>query len=514
MPHTAAAGVVNAWSRPKSSVAAAALLLLVLALLLRCLFLGRESLWLDEAASWWFSSDSARAWHAEPTNPPLYYVLLHFWTRLFGASETGLRSLSIVPSLLSVWLVFRLARALLSPAIAWGASFYQAISTFQIYYAQEARCYSLLTFVILLSTLLLWKAMENQPQAGRLRYYFAYGVCVALALYVHFIAVFFFVAHGCFVLFRRRRELFAYIASTLCGVLLFAPWLLVLLKAAGGGGQAGRRYLLLKLPQAYFSFMFGDTLIPLNENAVTHLRETLTSHAVILFTAVSVSVVLFAFAWLASRRWGDAMLFVVMNATVPVFVAFVISFKIMLFDERYLIATSPFVYIIVSAAAVEIFSWRPKGAWVSRMGEAAVAGYFCLLLVSLYHYYFDRSFGKEQWRDAVAYVDRASSPGDLLIFDPDFLRAPYAYYQKRDLPYLAATRAILREITASPEALRNRAALHARLWLVTAHYQQEQLAKLIQSYFREESRVSFPNGHGIDISSFRTDSPPSDQHQP
>jgi mannosyltransferase len=500
MAENVADSATKVQTRSTTRIAVWMLLLLALSLILRALFLGRQSLWIDESASWWNATgDLPRTWRTEVTNPPLYYFLLHFWIRFFGASEAGLRSLNLIPSVLSVWLIFRLGRSLLSAEIAWLAAFYQTISTFQIFYAQEARCFSFLVCFLLLSTLLLWKAMENSA-GKRFTYYATYALVTALALYTHFIAVFFLVAHGCFVLLRRRRHLPGYLVSAVAAVVLFSPWLSIMLKAAGAGGQQGRRYLLLKLPQAYFSFMFGDSLIPLDEQAVTHIRETLTANALFLGTALLASAVLCVFAWYSWKRWQDRMLYVAVNATVPVFLAFVVSFKVMLFDERYLIAASPFVYLIVSAAVGEALSnWR-QGRWAGRLGLTAVAGYSALLLVSLYHYYFDPRFGKEQWRDAVAYLDSASSPQDFLVLDPDYLQTPYRYYQRRDLPYLPAIPS-----AASEELLRNRIDGHPRVWLITAHYDQEPVAKIIKAMFPLESHRVFPNGHGIEVSCFRTD---------
>ncbi len=58
-----------------------------------------QSLWRDEAFSVWITQDSLGEVIRRTGgdfNPPLYYILLHFWMRIFGRSEVTLRSLSLV----------------------------------------------------------------------------------------------------------------------------------------------------------------------------------------------------------------------------------------------------------------------------------------------------------------------------------------------------------------------------------------------------------------------------------
>src|SRR3954463_670603 len=57
----------------------------------------RSDLWLDEALSVNIARLPVRAIPGAPRHdgaPPLYYVLLHFWMRLFGAGDFAVRALS------------------------------------------------------------------------------------------------------------------------------------------------------------------------------------------------------------------------------------------------------------------------------------------------------------------------------------------------------------------------------------------------------------------------------------
>src|SRR3954468_16100993 len=62
----------------------------------------RSAMWLDEAQSVSFASlPLTRIPGAlrQDGAPPLYYLLLHVWIRLFGDSDAAVRSLSVVLSL-------------------------------------------------------------------------------------------------------------------------------------------------------------------------------------------------------------------------------------------------------------------------------------------------------------------------------------------------------------------------------------------------------------------------------
>lgn len=480
--------------------------ILLVALLLRLLMLGHQSLWLDEFASWMFASrDLKHVLNSEPTNPPLYYLLLHFWMRWFGTSEFAIRSMSVVPSLFSVGLIYFFAQRLFTRQIAYLAAAYQAVSTFQIYYAQEGRCFALLVSILLLATFALWNALESQSTRQKALYYCAYALLGAVALYTHFISLFFLAAHGLYVLIRRPRQLLAVAGSIAASMLLFSPWLLTMLRAASGGGQV-RRYIWLKLPQAYFSFLYGDSLIPLDEEAVQHIQQTLQANWWILAAALLSMAALAPFMISAWRRWGEPMLFVFTMASVPVLLAWGVSFKVMLFDERYLIPASPFLYVVISAAVWEIYLLSASRAWSRSLvnaGRAACGIYAVLLGLALYHYYFNPRFAKEQWREADAYIDSLSVAGQstLIVFEPDYLLPCYQYYTKRNLARWQLTPQVEAKVA---ELLKEQTRGYQQIVLVRSHAAENTAANVMRGAFTEESYRKFAKANPIEVYSFRT----------
>ena len=419
-------------------------LILSAALILRCIFLARQSLWLDEFTSWeCCARDFWTALHCDITKPPLYFALLHGWMNVFGTGEAAMRALSIPPSVASVWLVYLLSVRLFSRPIGYLATRYQTVSTSQISFAQEARNYAWLVFFLLLAGLFLWDALEADSRRRRLRCWAAYTASITLALYTHFFAAFFIAGHGLYVLLRCRRQLLPAAVSVATALILVAPFFIIATRALEAVHEI-RRYPLLKFPQTYFTFLFGNSLIPEDDQAVRHILQTLRANAWIAVLALASLAILGRFCRLAWRKWREPMLYVAFHATVPMVLAFLVSLKENFFDRRYMVPASPYVYILVAAAVWEVVLSSRSHAeprWKTWAGLAATGGYSLLLMVSLYQYYFSERFGKEQWREAVAYIEASSSPDgkDLLVLDPGYLKECYYYYQKRDLPIWPVT---------------------------------------------------------------------------
>jgi len=137
--------------------------------ILRIYELGRESLHIDEAATaigsslpsipaliqYWFSVG-----HQSP-----YFLMMHYWIKLFGQSEFALRLPSAVFGVMSIYIMFLLARRLFNnEKTALLSSYLLAVSTINIYYSQCARPYSIVVFLVLMSFLFLLRALEKNTK--------------------------------------------------------------------------------------------------------------------------------------------------------------------------------------------------------------------------------------------------------------------------------------------------------------------------------------------------------------
>ena len=141
-------------------------------------------LWLDEALSVNIAAlDFGRMVEAlrHDGHPALYYLLLGWWIDAFGDSDLAVRSLSGVFSLLSVWVLYRIAGR-------YGATTAQvtllvaATSPFLIRYATEARMYALLVLLCCVGWLCVERAIER-PSPARLA---LVALTVAALVHTHY----------------------------------------------------------------------------------------------------------------------------------------------------------------------------------------------------------------------------------------------------------------------------------------------------------------------------------------
>lgn len=196
---------------------------LVVALLLRVLFVSSEALWGDEVFTIRFVTP-ALADVVERTvhdvHPPLYFLLMHFWVKIAGVSEAALRAPSIFFSVLSLVLFYFLCRRFKLDALLGTTIF--GLSLSGLVYAHEARSYSLILFLVVGAWLCLTRMVQEKKG------YVGYVLFFTLLLYTHVLGLVVFALTSVFVVFSFSREQILekkFFASCVMPLVLFLPWL-------------------------------------------------------------------------------------------------------------------------------------------------------------------------------------------------------------------------------------------------------------------------------------------------
>ena len=193
-----------------------------------------QNLWRDEAFSVVMSAQSIGniiQSTATDFNPPLYYLILHYWMLIFGSSEIAIRSLSLLFYTLTIFIIFEIIvlvfKVPFKRALLYGVLI--LLNPTLLYYGFEARMYILATFFIVLSFFALWTGRKK-----------LYVVAITLALYTHYFTVFVLLAQilsqtNIFKLKISIRQLADKLI--IAPIILFLPWLIYLFTQHDFAGQ-------------------------------------------------------------------------------------------------------------------------------------------------------------------------------------------------------------------------------------------------------------------------------------
>jgi hypothetical protein len=216
-------------------------------------FWTRSDLWLDEA----LTVNVARLpLHRIPGAlrndgaPPLYYVLLHIWTAIFGVSDLAVRSLSGVFGVAALPLMWLAGRRVGGPtrgaATSLAALVLLATSPFAVRYSTETRMYSFVVVLVLLGYLALDSVLaapvvhSGPIRSGPIRFrriarpgpLVAVALITALLLYTHYWSLYLLAAVAGLLVLRAarttgaaRQSTVAALVAVAAGTLLFIPWL-------------------------------------------------------------------------------------------------------------------------------------------------------------------------------------------------------------------------------------------------------------------------------------------------
>jgi hypothetical protein len=117
---------------------------------LRVLLLAHKGMWLDETFSVWLANHSVADmlhWIARiDQHPPLYYLLLHYWMALNGHTPYPVRLLSALFGAGTIPIIYLIGKRISGAVMGLAAAVFLAFSPFNIYFAQETRMYTCLTF--------------------------------------------------------------------------------------------------------------------------------------------------------------------------------------------------------------------------------------------------------------------------------------------------------------------------------------------------------------------------------
>jgi mannosyltransferase len=179
-----------------------------------------QSAWLDESSTIHLvrrglTGMLSHLWSEE--TPPLYFVLVWAWTKVFGVGVLAFRSFSAVIGTLTIPVMYAAGRRI-SPRVGLWAAALTTFNPAMYYYSQEARGYAMLIFFAA-AAFFFWLRVLQKGDGRSLSLWSAMSV---LALLTHYYAIFMFIPEAAILLRRLgvRRLLAPVAAVALTGIAL------------------------------------------------------------------------------------------------------------------------------------------------------------------------------------------------------------------------------------------------------------------------------------------------------
>lgn len=305
-----------------------------------------EDLWRDEAFSYLLAKlpiPEILRITAQDFNPPLYYILLHYWMNIFGTSEVAMRSLSFLFYGLGLFAVFETMK------IIFNVSFRQSflylglfiLNPLVLFYAFEARMYSMLFCLAMYSCYFFLRGKKT-----------AYAVVTILGLYTHYFMMLVIGAQGLYLLLRhesKRQKLMDYVkklALPVFCVLSFIPWIIFfLIQNAAVSGDFWISKLtfdqIFYLPAYIYTGILKDFWVPLQQDESA--RELLRNMAIFIYVCL-----LFGFLqFRQTKKEHNLFLFFLLLVAAPVSVIVLVDIAKPLFLPRYLIAVGASISLLI-----------------------------------------------------------------------------------------------------------------------------------------------------------------------
>jgi hypothetical protein len=444
--------------------------------LLRVFTIGSKGMWLDETFSVWLAHHSIPdmlQWIVRiDQHPPLYYILLHYWIALNGDTPSSVRLLSALFGTATIPIIYLIGKRMSGAMVGLAAAVFLALSPFNIYYAQETRMYTLLTFnaavaIVALVRLLtdsrsanpigsqfweyrhVWRsAAEVEPETeGGFSYkdetlnrtgwrawivrhrglhnqtietdltWVVFIVFSAATMLSHNTALLFPLATNIFVLglmlFQRIKKSgtppafqapsFGNWVKAQIGIfLLWSPWLSPFIQ------QVRRVDQEFWVPKPTWEIVTQTFRYLLNNLVPSQVSQIVMW---ILYAVLCLGLVFY-------RKKLSQFLFLAALFAIPFLGELIVSIRRPIFLDRTLIWITIPLFLVLAAGIAQL-RFR-----ILMFVVLAIFATNYLFAASDYYRYMQ----KEDWNGATSYVTAFIEPGDLILFNSNFVEIPFDYY--------------------------------------------------------------------------------------
>ncbi|MCX8093628.1 MAG: glycosyltransferase family 39 protein, partial [Candidatus Goldbacteria bacterium] len=297
----------------------------------------------------------------------------HFVVKLFGNSEFTLRFISVLFGIINIFIVYKIARSFFSEEIAFITLILFSMSSYQIYYSQEARMYTMyLAFSLLIIYYFLISIKYNSFA------YAPYIVFSVLGLYTHIYILFLIIIINLIYFLKYKEDIREnlWIKANMIILVFCLPLLPFLLKTIAIGGVANKVNIILAPIYTFKSFLFGLTV---NMNFFVIMMS--------LFFVFLILISIFSNRRYKEKKVIDVLIIIALLFILIPWLQSIIGKPV--YSNRTLMPVS-FIFLLLSAIGI---SYLFRGIKIT-----IIVLYLIFNFYSLFNYYFIDKYQKINYK--------------------------------------------------------------------------------------------------------------------
>jgi len=384
--------------------------------------LGRNSLWLDEAATYFYSLGGFdQIWENMAAmgdfNPPLFNFLENIMMNI-GTTEIALRLLPALFGIAAIPIMYLVGKEFKDKYIGIILAGLTTFSPFLIAYSQEARAYSMMFFLGACMVLLFLMAMKVNKQTE----WFLFAIVSAVAFWTHFYSIVLFIPLVLLAVYKFRNDWQPIAFSIMAWFAMVLPLSLALYTLIGQRASSTPTY---------------------GFQGVSIILRTFAEIFWGSFIVFGIGVILLIIGiWWTYKENKEMALFLVFVPAVVFFISVILSTTMPMLP-KYIIFINIFVFLGIAMSLPALISFfyaassdnlqkRTTRETVIKLTSIILISGFVIMAVPFYTTYY-QTYTKDNWRGVSFELMNITKPGDVIAIAPKYAAFPLSYYYSSQL---------------------------------------------------------------------------------
>ncbi len=369
-----------------------------------------ESMFNDDAFSAFYAQQPLKnLFHTllHDRNPPFYFILLHYWIKIFGLGSIYLKGLSVLFGTATALILLKIASRYINKTAGIIVSFLYLFSNWWIIVSHELRPYSLVGFLTALSFYLFLNTIHRRRMSNLA----GLAVSNVLLLFTHYMTFFIPIVQliSAFTYRKKNKTGFKYfIISQLIALVIYLPWI---------------RIVLTNIPEKG-GFWLGVPDFNTFMSVIINYSIYFKLWRIHMFLAI-----LFIVLVILNKKYKllkpvfnpQLMILLLLWYALPILVDYFLSQYVPVFRIEYTLYTSLGLFLFLSL----VFSTIRMYEWLRLI---LVVGF----LWYSYGWFKVTPVVWEDWKNLVPEVRKLKDENTSIILSADYKYHDFSYYYNRD----------------------------------------------------------------------------------